>query len=105
MKHDNEWLNRLYQNGSYENLNCEPFYLVDSVQDACKDYHEHMNRWRPITEAPESGQWAVFSCIGKSTVTHEVQLVDNDLLEDIDTHGRSYRDWLWMSIVLPESDL
>ena len=57
MQHDKQWL--------IDNCPVQPpneWGMTPKVVTYTESYHEHMMRWRPISEPPESGQWVEVLC-------------------------------------------
>ena len=53
MTHDNEYIVRALITGLSSRR---------MMFNAVRDYHEHMMKWRPISEPPEHGEWVEVLC-------------------------------------------
>ena len=66
IEHDEDWIDERVLKIFNPSLHCEGCCSDSAIEDALMDYHEHMQRLRPVADPlPGDGKLLIICCIDK----------------------------------------
>ena len=105
MKHDEKYLQGEIKDNFNFLIECNGEYegdLEEEIETIAKEYAEHQDRWRPITERPEVGQ--EFALHKPASTTNFLHLVwSKEFGEWCDEFPNQCKGWQWKPVTMPEN--
>ena len=96
MKHDEKWLDENTHVDGHD-AKCD----FEDAKDNAREYAEHMDRWRPITERPDIGSF-VAMINPDDKILHPL-IAKWTYLKDSCADMGNYDGWQWNPVTMPES--